>query len=139
MAKSNAFPRVRERPKIWLYKYTLYVHLKAAVPRLSAPGDTVHVVAAHIDMGARQEAVWNALADVCAQFADKRDMRPHIWRSSSSAGLQMADYALWAIQRSVVQGKDCHHLEQVVLPRQEFRHFPWAADVSLLAFAKQVR
>lgn len=128
LAKANAYPSIQRRPKIWLYQYALYVHLKAAIPTFSRPGDVVHVVAAHISMGAKQVAVEQAVDGVCRQFSGDRVVVPHIWKSPTSAGLQIADYALWAVQRSVVQGRPCHQYTKVVEPRQRFCSFPWLKD-----------
>jgi hypothetical protein len=125
MAKANAFSRVRVRPKIWLYKYTLFRHLQTIIPAVSKPGDDVHVVAAHINMDAKREAVSYAVKDVCNQLAYDREVTPHIWKAPTSAGLQVADYALWATQRHVVQLKPSHHYTRVVEPRQKFLAFPW--------------
>lgn len=125
MLKAGAYGYVKSRPKIWLYKYTLYLHLKAVIPKVSEAGDDVHVVAAHISMDAKRDAVRHAVEDVCEQMSNDRRVTPHIWKSPTSAGLQIADYALWAIQRQVVQGKHFHHYGAVVEPRQVFLHFPW--------------
>jgi hypothetical protein len=125
MAKANAYADVRDRPKIWLYQYALYVHLKASIPVHSRIGDTVHVIAAHITMGAKQAAIEQAVSGVCGQLSSDRVVVPHMWRSPTSAGLQMADYALWATQRSIVQGRTCFQDDPVVRPRESFCHFPW--------------
>lgn len=124
MTKGNAFDYVRTRPKIWMYKYTLYRHLQQVVPPLRARFDVVHVVAAHINMDAKQAAVRHALDDVCSQLGGSKDVRGHIWKSATSAGLQIADYALWAIQRHLLRG-DCVEYVQAVQPTLTNIHYPW--------------
>jgi hypothetical protein len=128
MAKANADPDVVSRPKVWFYKHTLFLHLGAVIPKVSRPGDIVHVVAAHISMDAKRDAVIHAVEDVCSQVAWRRTVVAHIWKSPTSAGLQMADYALWATQRKIVQGKQCSWYDNVVRPKERFNNFPWGTS-----------
>jgi len=125
MAKARAYSYVQKRPKIWLYKYTLFTHLQKLIPTVSAPGDDVRVIAAHISMGAKREAVIAAVDDVCQQFSRTRDVTPHIWKSPTSAGLQISDYALWATQRSLLSGRPCDEYDKIIKPREIFTQFPW--------------
>jgi hypothetical protein len=82
------------------------------------------VVATHISMDAEREAVIYAVAVVCSQVAWRRTVVAHIWKPPTSAGLQVADYALWATQRKIVQGKQCSWYDNVVHPNERFNNVP---------------
>ncbi|QIK63433.1 DUF3800 domain-containing protein [Leucobacter viscericola] len=126
MLKANAHDHVRQREKIWMYKYTLYRHLASILLELRGRYDTIHVVAAEIGMQAKRSAVRLAVEDVCQQLEKGADIRPHIWRSSTSAGLQIADYGLWAIQRHVIRGESWQY-EKAVAPTMRSLLYPWGA------------
>jgi len=55
---------------------------------------------------------------------DDRDIVLCIWKSSSSWGLQMADYGLGAVQR-VLEGKTCSWYEPCILPTLHTAFPPW--------------
>lgn len=124
MLKENAFGYVKQRPKIWMYKYTLFRHLQQVIASLRAQVDTINVVAAHINMDAKQDAVRHSIEDVCAQLGGPTNVAVHIWKAPSSAGLQIADYALWAIQRQLFKG-DCREFDMSVKPHLRNVHYPW--------------
>lgn len=105
MAKQRAYDYVRRRGNLWLYKWTLYNHTGALVNELwdGSSRIDVHLVVAKINLSSREKAVKDAVRDVCAQY-DRGLVHviPHIWDSNSSAGLQVVDYGLWAIQRHIL-------------------------------------
>lgn len=113
---------MKKRGEMYLYKMAWFLHLKDVALRVSTPGDTIYVVAATFGTAARQTAAKLALADVCSQI--DRKIVLCVWKASSSWGLQVADYGLWALQRRL-EGKTCSWLEPCILPtvRTEFR--PW--------------
>jgi hypothetical protein len=126
MLKANAYDYVRQRDKIWMYKYTLYRHLSSIIPELRSRYDTIHVVAAEIGMQAKRTAVRLAVEDVCRQLQKGQNVKPHIWRSSTSVGLQIADYGLWAIQRKIIRGESWQY-EKAVAPTLRNLLYPWGA------------
>lgn len=103
--KNNAFPRIKERGDLWLYKYAIFRHLDHIIARCTLPTDKITIIAAHIDLKAKREKLRFALEDVNDQLAVKRDTRLLVWKSSTSYGLQIADYGLWAIQRKELRGE----------------------------------
>lgn len=125
-AKGNAYPYVQKRSKLWFYKYALFTHLRALIPTVTSPRDEVYVIAAHLELAAKRQAVWAALEDVCAQVSGTRTVQPHIWLSASSPGLQIADYGLWARQRLLLKGALAEHIREPM--RAKFK--PWAAPVT---------
>lgn len=88
----------------------------------------VHLVVAKINLSKRERAVKDAVCDVCAQF-DREQVHvvPHIWDSNSSAGLQVVDYGLWAIQRHVLSGGiRSGHYNRFVQPKMaDDVWYPW--------------
>ena len=129
MAKQRAYPYVKARGNLWLYKWTLYTHTGALVRQLwdGKSRIVVHLVVAKIN-SASVRSVKDAVRDVCAQF-DREQVHvvPHIWDSNSSAGLQVVDYGLWAIQRHVLSGGiRSGHYNRFVQPKMaDDVWYPW--------------
>ncbi|MFR0588189.1 DUF3800 domain-containing protein [Bifidobacterium pseudolongum] len=112
MAKCNAYDYVKEHGDLWLYKYTLYRHAWSVIAHVwDGKSDiTVHLVVAKINLSRREREVKEAVEDVRRQLNQKNiTVLAHIWDSNSSAGLQIADYGLWALQRMIVSGKPGHY------------------------------
>lgn len=130
MAKQRAYPYVKAKGNLWLYKWTLYTHTGALVRQLwdGKSRIVVHLVVAKINLSKRERAVKDAVCDVCAQF-DREQVHvvPHIWDSNSSAGLQVVDYGLWAIQRHVLSGgiKSGHYNRFVQPKMADDVWYPW--------------
>ena len=59
-------------------------------------------MAATLGTGKKKKAAREAIAQVCNQFP-KLNMTLCTWDSSSSWGLQVADYTLWTVQRRIVK------------------------------------
>lgn len=107
LRKGNAYPYVAARGQMHIYKMAWYLHFKHVVFQVSSPGDTVYVIAATLGTTKRKTAAWSALHDVCiVQGPADREIVLCQWDSASSWGLQLADYALWSVQRNVEQGDD---------------------------------
>lgn len=123
LAKENIYPSVRAGGQLRVYKMAWYLHFKEISKRVSQPGDTLHVVAATLQTKARKKAVRGALEDVCAQGPIGRDINLCVWDNATSWGLQVADYALWAVQRRLETGTcDWWHYVEPTLA-SEF--YPW--------------
>lgn len=69
----------------------------------------VHLVAAGINLSRREREVKEAVEDVRRQLNQEHiAMFAHIWDSDLSAGSQIADYGLWALQRTIVSARPGH-------------------------------
>lgn len=136
MAKMNAYPYVKARGKLWLYKYTLYRQTGYIIWKLwdGKSRIDVHLVVAKINLSSREKAVRDAVADVCGQFdVGLVHVIPHIWDSDSSVGLQVVDYGLWAIQRNVLShGLRSGHFNRFIkakLGGDDAIEYPWGVAV----------
>nr|WP_211212989.1 DUF3800 domain-containing protein [Actinopolyspora mortivallis] len=98
--KTNAYEYVRRDGDVRLYKLAWFQHFKFVAPRVADKGDRLFVIAATLGTNARKKAFEAALHDVCkAQGPHGRDVHLCHWPAQSSWGLQVADYAAWAVQR----------------------------------------
>ncbi|WP_126031181.1 hypothetical protein [Bifidobacterium castoris] len=69
----------------------------------------VHLVAAGINLSRREREVKEAVEDVRRQLNQEHiAVFAHIWDSDSSAGSQIADHGLWALQRTIVSARPGH-------------------------------
>lgn len=124
LLKSNAFPRVKDAGKLRLYKLAWFQHFRKIITEVSAPGDTVYVIAATLNVKSKLESAHTALDDVCSQFANDRTITLCVWDAPSSWGVQVADYGLWATQR-VLENRECSWYESFVLPTLKSLNTPW--------------
>ena len=122
LLKRNAQPHVRAEGPMRLYKMAWYLHFKYIAPRISNPGDTLVVVVATFGTKARQAEAEIALNDVCSQV--KRKFVMCVWDASSSWGIQVADYGLWAIQRDLENRPGTWYAEYIE-EMCSSRFFPW--------------
>ena len=120
--KPNAYDRVRAQGEMRLYKMAWFLHLRRVAVEVAQPGDTITVVAGSFGTRARATQARAALADVCEQV--QRDIRLCVWDASTSWGLQVADYGLWATQRRLVKG-ECSWFEACVRPSLVSTSAPW--------------
>lgn len=120
--KESAYPSVRARGQDYLYRLAWYLHFKQIALQVSNPGDTLYVIAATFGTRSRAATARAALAEVCQQV--DRNIVLCVWSSASSWGLQMADYALWAVQRNLERGS-CAWYETSVKPSVRTEFFPW--------------
>lgn len=124
LLKSRANESIREAGPVRLYKMAWYLHFNEIVRRVSDPGDSVFVVVASLKTHSKRDAIRAALVDVCDQSSRDREIIPCIWDASSSWGIQVADYGLWATQR-VLEGRPCSWYESCVAPTLRSRLTPW--------------
>ncbi|QUH05710.1 DUF3800 domain-containing protein [Saccharopolyspora erythraea] len=100
--KRNAYDHVRQAGEVYLYKMAWYQHFKNSALRVADPCDRLFVVAATLGTNARKKAFESALHDVCqVQGPCGRDVHLCHWPAPTSWGLQVADYAAWAVQRKM--------------------------------------
>jgi hypothetical protein len=124
LAKANAYDHVRARGQIYLYQMAWYLHFKEIAKWVTSPGDSLYVAVATLGTAARRQAFRLAIEDVCVQVQPFRGtVRVAHWDSATCWGLQVADYGLWAVQRSIERGDD-QYLD-AIKPTLASTFFPW--------------
>lgn len=131
--KASAYDGVKARGQHYLYKMAWHLHLKDVALRVSTRADTLYVIAGTFGTASRQTAAKLALADVCNQI--DRDIKLCVWKSSSSWGLQAADYGLWATQRKL-EGRKSEWYDSCIRPTHMTDFYPWGKVLSPEAQAK---
>ena len=104
--KSKAQPQVRQT-KSRFYQYSWLYHFKYGI-KDRLPSDTELVVTA-ASIGHKKERLsfCNAIDDVLNQHIERDAWRVDFRPAMADAGLQVADYCAWAIQRKwETEGKD---------------------------------
>ncbi|SIE61846.1 Protein of uncharacterised function (DUF3800) [Mycobacteroides abscessus subsp. abscessus] len=122
LCKQNAYPNVRQRGEMYLYKMAWYQHFKEIALQVSSPSDHLYVIAGEFGTAQRSTQAQAALHDVCQQV--QRTITLCVWKSVSSWGLQAADYGLWACQRTL-EGKICMWFPSSVQPTLQSFYLPW--------------
>lgn len=125
LRKAGAYPNVRAAGEMRLYKLAWYLHFKEVAHQVSGPRDHLYVVAATFGTKKRQSQAEAALEDVCLQV--NRNITLCVWDAATSWGLQVADYALWAVHRSLL-GRYCRWYETCVEPTLRSTFTPWGRD-----------
>lgn len=120
--KASAYPAVQARGQMYLYRMAWFLHFKEIATQVSMPGDTLHVIVGSFGTAARRTEAKAAIADVCGQV--NRSIVLCVWDSPTSWGLQVADYGLWATQRSL-EGKTCTWFAPCVMPTLKSVFLPW--------------
>ncbi|WP_208800929.1 hypothetical protein [Microbispora triticiradicis] len=123
LCKTNAHPSVRERQQ-WLYKLAWHSHFRQIVRQVSAPGDTIYVIAATLTTSRKIMNASEALKDVCRRFAADREIVLCVWDAQSAWGIQVADYSLWATQR-FLEERPCKWFESHIKPQLCSLLTPW--------------
>lgn len=98
--------------EIDLYRLAWEKHFIYQATYLLRPSDRVFVVAASLsEHPKKQAAATSAIQAVLKRFP-KLDITLCIWDSSTSWGLQVADYGLWVVQRDLRLGY-CKHFKAI--------------------------
>ncbi|MCC5578852.1 DUF3800 domain-containing protein [Microtetraspora sp. AC03309] len=122
LAKENAHDSKREKGDLHLYREAWYLHFKEIAKQVTVQGDILYVVVATLGTSARKKAFEDAIREVCEDCApSRRDVVVCTWDSSTSWGLQVADYGLWAVQRKLERGD---------------AGFMWAVEPTLSSFSR---
>lgn len=124
LAKQNAYERVASRGPVYLYKQALYLHFKEILLQVSTAGDTIYVIAGHLQTSAKRDAIYRAVHSVCGQIGTDRTVVPCVWDAPSSWGIQVADYGLWSTQREVL-GRNSPWHNNCVEPTLQSVFRPW--------------
>lgn len=126
LLKANAYPYVRNAGEVRLFKLAWYMHFNRIAQEASSPGDRLFVVVATLGTNKRKQLFEAALDDVCVkQGPQDREIILCHWDCKTTWGLQMADYGLWAIQRSVDKGQDAYL--DAIRPLIASLTFPWGS------------
>ena len=120
--KANAYQYVRDAGPLRLYKMAFFLHLKEIALQVSEPDDELFVITAEFGTKRTSLEAQAAVKEVCAQI--KRNITLCVWSARSSWGLQVADYALWAVQRNL-EGKKCTWYAPCIKPHLTSTFFPW--------------
>lgn len=125
--KKNAQPHVRAAGEMRLYKMAWFLHFKYIATRISNAGDTLIIVVATLGTKRRQMEAEYALKDVCSQM--NRKFVLCVWDASTSWGIQVADYGLWASQRNL-EGRNGTWYQDYVEPITASSFTPWGRPTS---------
>lgn len=120
--KDGAYPAVRAKGQMHLYKMAWYLHFKEIALQVARPSDRLFVVVGTFGTSARRSEAKSALHDVCQQV--QREIVLCVWEAGSSWGLQVADYCLWAAHRSLVGGTEGWY-RSAVAPTLKSAFTPW--------------
>ncbi|MGH3493248.1 MAG: DUF3800 domain-containing protein [Sciscionella sp.] len=124
LRKDRAYDRVKHGGQVYLYKMAWYLHFKEMARWVSSPGDTLYVIIGSLQTNNKRDAIRHALEDVCRQVAQDRTIVPCIWDARTSWGIQVADYALWAVQR-ILERRTCSWYVPCVEPSLKTTFLPW--------------
>lgn len=91
LKKSAAYANARAAGKVRLYKMATWLHLKYVIPRVSASGYRIFMIAGHPQTSGHRDAIRRAVDDVCQQNAFDRTVVPCILEAQSSGGIQSAE------------------------------------------------
>lgn len=122
LLKSGAYPRIRAAGEMRLYKLAWFLHFKEVAVRVSDPDDKLFVIAGTFGTKSRKTQAEAALAEVCGQV--RRNITLCVWEASTSWGLQVADYGLWAVHRDLL-GRTCPWFATAVQPTLASTFTPW--------------
>lgn len=124
LLKANANSKIKQAGQVRLYKVAWYLHFKEIARQVTQADDTLYVIIGSLQTNNKRDAIRHALEDVCTQSASDRTIVPCIWDAPSSWGIQVADYALWAVQR-VLEARRCVWYEPSVKPNLRSTFTPW--------------
>lgn len=122
LLKSGAYDYVRARGEMYLYKLAWYFHLKYLCEAVLEPNAHLYVVIGTVSTRARRTAAEAAVRDVVEQMS--QDITLCVWPASTSWGLQVADYALWAVHRAL-RGDPLKNYDETVKPLVKSVFKPW--------------
>ncbi|GIH67726.1 hypothetical protein Msi02_85430 [Microbispora siamensis] len=94
------------------------------LPIISKPGDALYVIVATLTTNRRVMNARQALAEVCRDLSADRDVVLCVWDAQSTWGIEVADYALWAVQRDL-EGRPCKWFDSYIRPHLASMTTPW--------------
>ncbi|WP_327088523.1 DUF3800 domain-containing protein [Nonomuraea sp. NBC_01738] len=107
LAKEHAYPSVQAKGQEYLYRMAWYLHFKEIAWQVTSPGDNLYVVVATLGTSKRKQIFQDAINEVCRDHSPQnREVVVCHWDSSTSWGLQVADYGTWAVQRHLERQDD---------------------------------
>jgi hypothetical protein len=105
LEKRHAIPSVVMGGEIYLYKLAWFLHFKHLMKQIATASESIFAITASMTTKAKTKSIQSALSEVAWQLG-ARQVVPVWWNSNTSWGLQMADYGLWAAQRSLNPDSD---------------------------------
>ena len=108
-----------------LYKLAWFLHFKEIAQQVSEPGDRLYVIVGSLQTSSKRGAIRQALEDVCQEVGHDREIVPCIWDAATAWGIQVADYALWAAQRLIEQGRESAWFDRCIKPTLHSVFRPW--------------
>ncbi len=103
--KTKTQDHLRAAP-LRFYKEAWYLHLKYVAPRIATAHDEILVVGSSLQINKKKKAVHDAVIDVVQQVSPSVFSETAFWPAVSDPCLQVADYAVWAVQRQYESGDD---------------------------------
>jgi len=122
--KTKATEAVRLAGEMGLYKMAWYLHFKTVARQISTTEDTLYVIVASFGTKQRSTQARAALDEVCQQVG--RQIELCVWDAPTSWGLQLADYATWALQRHIIHD-DLAAYEAYIAPSTQSVSLPWGS------------
>lgn len=122
LLKSGAHEDVRSGGDLRLYTLAWLIHLRRLCDQVVRPDDHLYVVVGTVGTRARRAAAESAVRDVVSRM--RQQITLCVWPASTAWGLQVADYALWAVHRHLV-GHPLANYESDVAPLVRSIHTPW--------------
>ncbi len=123
--KPSAYAPVRDRGQMYLYQMAWFLHFKSVAVQVANSGDDLVVIAGTFGTKKRSAQAQQALNDVCDQI--NRTIHVCTWEASTSWGLQVADYGLWATHRHLVGGSSGWY-DQAIRRHIRSRFLPWGPE-----------
>jgi hypothetical protein len=103
--KTKTQDHLRAAP-LRFYKEAWFLHLKYVAPRIATAHDELLVVASSLQINRKKQAIHDAVIDVVQQVSPSVFSETAFWPAVSDPCLQVADYAVWAVQRRYESGQD---------------------------------
>lgn len=86
------------------YKEAWFLHFKYVAQGVAGSLDELFVVASSLEIKRKKQAIHWAVKDVVQQVSPTAVFHTAFWSAASDPCLQVADYAIWAIQREYEMG-----------------------------------
>lgn len=100
--KRKAMPKIRPDDPTF-FQYAWYMHFNAIMWGAKSAEELI-MITSELGTKRKRAAFSKAVSSVVAQGLPGKKRKEAFWRDESDAGLQVADYALWAVMRKLERG-----------------------------------